>query len=188
MDRNPQQVPYGYEPPGETTKGTLFVYDSFDLGDEADGPATDGSLGEIGLRLLADWAERRSLSRIALYVPHEETLKRMGVKFPPPMYKREDALQEAVGRLPCAVRLDIDTYERKRKKYTPMDVALRYMAERYESPYFLGLSGAYANRFASYQGFEQWIRQIRLVVAQEGRFEPHPLLVKHESRWNRLGE
>ncbi|MEF3304129.1 hypothetical protein [Paenibacillus sp. GYB003] len=188
MDRIATQVPYGYEPPGETTKGTLFVYDSFNIPeDEEDAAmAADGGLGARGLGLLADWAERRFVARIALYVPHEETLKRMGVRYPAPMYKREEALREAVRRLNVSVPLDVDVWERKRKKYTPMDTALRYMGERYAAPYFVGLSGAYANRFASYHGFEDWIRKVRLVVVQpdDSRFAPHPLLRKHESRWS----
>lgn len=188
MDRSSTQVPYGYEPQEETSKGTLFVYDSFDIDTDEPDAAPDGSLGIGGIRLLAEWAERRFFSRIVLYVPHEETLKRMGVRFPAPLYKREDAMREAVDSLDASVRLDIDVWERKRKKYTPMDTALRYMGEHYRAPYFLGLSGAYANLFASYHGFEEWVRKIRLVIAEPAPFHPHPLLLKHENRWNRIGE
>lgn len=217
MHRTSTQVPYGYEPQEETSKGTLFVYDSFHLEAEAsfaagdnedvqnvgniegvgersgkrlaspDAPP-DGGLGVDGVRLLAEWAERRMLSRIVLYVPHEETLKRMGVRFPAPLYRREDALRDIAGRLNVSVRLDIDVWERKRKKYTPMDTALRYMGEHYGAPHFLGLSGAYANRFASYHGFADWIRKIRLVIAESAAFRPHPLLLRHEKRWNRIGD
>lgn len=185
MERTKMQVPYGFEPPEETSKGTLFIYDSFDM-DEGGEAAPDGGLGLRGLELLCEWAERRFISRVALYVPHEETLKRMGVRYPVPMYKREAALREAAEGLERSIALDIDVWERKRKKYTPMDTALRYMNERYAAPDFVGLSGAYANRFASYHGFEDWIRRLRLVVARrpdEAPFEPHPLLRKHESRW-----
>lgn len=190
MDRSSTQVPYGYEPPEETSKGTLIIYDSFDIAEEEEEAAAspDGGLGMDGIRLMTEWAERRFISRIVLYVPHEETLKRMGVRFPIPLYKREDALRDRVERLNGSVPLHIDVWERKRKKYTPMDTALRYMGEHYKAPYFLGLSGSYANRFASYQGFEEWIRKIRLVIAEPAPFHPHPLLLKHENRWNRVGE
>ncbi|MDF2724938.1 MAG: hypothetical protein K0Q59_4613 [Paenibacillus sp.] len=206
MER-PTQVAYGYEPQEETSKGTLFVYDSFECvaEDEADedeetaakantsaghsGVSIDGGLSFAHIQRMADWAERRMFARIVLYVPHEETLKRMGVKFPTPMYKREEALREAVDeRLTCSIRLDIEGWERKRKKYTPIDMALRYMGEHYRAPYFIGMSGAYANRFASYQPFEEWIRKVRLIVAEPDRFEPHPLLVKHQTRWSPLVE
>lgn len=187
------QVRYGYEQPEETAKGTLFVYDSFECcveegEEEREQAALDGGLRLRHIQQLTDYAERRMFSRIVLYVPHEETLKRMGIRFPTPQYKREDALRDALERLSVSVRLDIDVWERKRKKYTPMDTALRYMGDHYKAPYFLGMSGAYANRFASYQPFEEWIRKIRLVVAETGPFEPHPLLHKHHNRWNLLEE
>ena len=188
MDRNGIKVPFGYEPAEETSKGTLFIYDSFDFGDDENRPATADWLDTQGLIQLSGWAERRFISRIVLYVPHEETLKRMGVRFPVPLYKREEALREAAVSLHSGVRTEIDTWERKRKKYTPMDTALRYMEERYKGPYFLGLSEGTANRFASYQGFEDWIRKIRLVVAAGPDFQPHPLLSKHATRWNAAGE
>ncbi|RKN85575.1 hypothetical protein [Paenibacillus ginsengarvi] len=188
MNRNHTHVPYGYEPPEETAKGTLFVYDSFAISEEEGHPADDG-LGLSGLEQLASWAERRFISRIALYVPHEETLKRMGVRYPEPLYKRESSLRETLEGLNVSVPASVDVWEQKRKKYTPMDTALRYMGERYAAPYFVGLSGEYANRFASYHGFEEWIRKLRLVIVHSeaaGAFHPHPLLAKHENRWNLL--
>lgn len=193
-DNTPIKVPYGYEPPEETAKGTLLIYDSFDFPEEEEtfkeaAAVRGGALDIQGLQLLTDWAERRSIARIVLYVPHEETLKRMGIPHPAPMHKREKSLEEIVAGLPVAVPLEIDTWERRRKKYTPMDLTLRTMTEKYRSPYFVGLSGAFANRFASYQHFEEWIRKLRLVVAERSpSFVPHPLLQNAANRWSRLGE
>lgn len=183
MDRFPEKVPFGYEPPAETAKGTLFIYDSFAT-DGGENEEPDGPLGPNGLRRLLEWAEKRFLSHVVLYVPHEETLKRMGVRDPQPLHEREDALRETSRTLDAAVRLDIDVWERKRKKYTPMDTALRHMTERYAAPYFIGLSGGFANRFASYPKFATWIRRVRLVaaVSKPEAFRPHPLLIKYRHR------
>ncbi|GAA3401834.1 hypothetical protein ACFFNY_34495 [Paenibacillus hodogayensis] len=186
MDRTPMQTDLGHGAESETTKGTLFIYDSFELTEEGEASA-DGGLDVAALQMLTKWAEQRWMTRAVLYVPHEETLKRMGVHYPSPLYKREKHLKETVERLDAAVPFSIDGWEHKRKKYTPIDVALRYMHERYASPYFIGMSAAYANRFASYQGFEDWIRRLRLVVVEEARpFDAHPLLRKHENRWHLL--
>lgn len=195
MDRTSTHVPFGYTPLEQTTKGTLFLYDSFELHQQDDGSllenqrsGTFDALSEADLVRFISWAERRMINRVVLYVPHEETLKRAGIPNPSPMHKREAGLREITDRLDASVSITIDTWERKRKKYTPMDTALRYMTESFPAPYFIGLSDAYANRFASYRGFEDWIRRIRLLVAASSAFQPHPLLQARSNRWDLLDD
>lgn len=52
----------------------------------------------------------------------------------------------------------------KRKKYTPIFAALRFLTEKYPAPIFSICPERFANLFASYAVFEDWIRKILLFV------------------------
>lgn len=173
MPRNLEYVPYGYEPPKPTTKGTLIFYDLFEQ-------------DQVVLEQAAAIFEERSFAKLVLYPLHEETVKRMFKEPPSPYYKREKQLQEWIeehGRSSVV----IESFESKRKKYTPIDTALRHLVEKYGSPHFLLLTPEVANVFASFSSFEEWIVKLRLILLSEPPFL-HPRLEKFRHRWDVAGE
>ncbi|WP_178025495.1 hypothetical protein [uncultured Paenibacillus sp.] len=169
------QVPFGYEPPAPSRKGTLIFYDPFD------------SISDEGLLRAAEEAETRKFAKLVLYPLHEETMRRMSKDPVSPFYRREDRLhewkRERKGAAPAIV---VESWEGKRKKYTPIDTALRHLTEAYPAPHFLYLTPELANQFASFSSFEEWIVKIRLLLAAEPN-HPHPRLVKYAHRWDLAG-
>ena len=86
-----------------------------------------------------------------------------------------------------AAAVTIEGWEGKRKKYTPIEAALRHMTEKYPAPHFVYLSPEMANQFASFSSFEEWIVKVRLLLsASPGQL--HPRLEKYRHRWNVSGE
>lgn len=168
--RNNIQVPFGYEPPAERKKGTLVFYDSFE-------EVTEKELDQA-LALL----EQRSFARLVLYPLHEETVRRMSRKPVSAYYKREDTLHDW-RRSRGSSQVTVEGWDGKRKKYTPMDSALRFLAEKYAAPYFLYLTPEMANAFASFSSFEEWITRVRLILTEEP-VQPHPRLAKFSHRWD----
>ncbi|MFC4812508.1 hypothetical protein [Paenibacillus sp. GCM10023250] len=169
-------VPFGYEPPAENRKGTLAVYDTFQ------------QLADDALAQAAETAKKRDFAALVLYPLHEETVRRMTKEAVLPYHKRLDRLHEwkrscEETLLRAGVRVFIEGLEGKRKKYTPIDTALRHLADAYPSPLFLYLTPEMANRFASYASFETWIVKLRLVLASEPP-TLHPLLAEHARRWD----
>lgn len=169
------QVPFGYEPPAPSRKGTLIFYDSFE------------HISDEGLREAAEEAENRKFAKLVLYPLHEETVRRMAKDPVSPFYRREDRLhewrRERKGAAPAIV---VEGWEGKRKKYTPIDTALRHLTGIYPAPHFMYLTPELANQFASFSSFEEWIVKIRLLLAAEP--EPlHPRLVKYSHRWDFAG-
>ncbi|QYR19168.1 hypothetical protein KZ483_14480 [Paenibacillus sp. sptzw28] len=174
MIRNADAVPFGYEPPAEQRKGTLIYYDSFEH-------TTDEELDAAAWQI-----EILSFAKLVLYPLHEETVRRMTKEPVTANYKREDRLHKWKRE---RVRSDIviEGFEGKRKRYTPIDSALRYLTEKYKSPYFLYMTPQTANMFASYSSFEEWIVKLRLLLFAEPR-EVHPRLEKYRHRWKTVGE
>ncbi|THF79517.1 hypothetical protein [Cohnella fermenti] len=167
------KVPYGYEPPQERTKGTLICYDSFERAEEAELNAELDTAARI--------AEERSFARLVLYPIHEETMRRMGSSPVEAYYKREKMLLEWQ-RTRGESWIAVDRWEGKRKKYTPMDQALRHLTETLPAPYFLLLTPDIANAFASFSSFEEWIVKLRLIVTGPPE-RPHPKLLQFRERW-----
>ena len=118
-----ETLPYGYEPPVEQRKGTLIYYDSFE------------QTMDEQLDLAAKIAEDRAFAKLVLYPLHEETVRRMTKELVSPFYKRDDRLHEWK-RERGHQKVAIDSLEGKRKKYTPIDSALRHLTEAYASPPF----------------------------------------------------
>jgi hypothetical protein len=170
MDRTVQSVPYGYEPPVEREKGTLIYYDSFER-------TTDEELD-----LAAEIAVARSFEKLVLYPIHEETVRRMSKEPVSPYYKREKRLQEWK-RERERDEIAIDGWEGKRKKYTPIDSALRHLTETLAAPHFIFVAPEMANLFASFSSFEDWIVKIRLLLTEEPKVL-HPRLEQYRSRWD----
>ncbi|MFB5673888.1 hypothetical protein ACE3NQ_10550 [Paenibacillus terreus] len=170
MARQNIRVPYGYEPPEESRKGTLIFYDSFE-------DVTDAELE----RAFAAF-EQRAFARLVLYPLHEDTVRRMWKEPVSAFHKRQKRLEE--WKLDSGhSAVSIQNWDGKRKKYTPIDTALRYLTETYPSPYFLYMTPEMANLFASFSTFEEWIVQLRLLLSAEPE-TVHPRLEKFRHRWD----
>ncbi len=169
-----QRVGYGYEPPPSHTRGTLIYYDSFQH-------TSDFELEQALLTM-----QQMNFSRLVLYPLHEQTVKRMSKEPVAPFYQRERRLQD--WKQDGAHRaVIIEGWDGKRKKYTPMEAALRTLIDHYESPYFLLLTPEMANQFASFSIFEEWISKISLVLTEQPE-HLHPRLSKFRNRWRVAGE
>ncbi|MDO7905623.1 hypothetical protein Q5741_04255 [Paenibacillus sp. JX-17] len=170
MPRQLQHVPYGYEPPAERQKGTLVYYDTFEHTTETE------------LETAALVAQKRAFAKLVLYPLHEETVRRMFKEPVSSLYKREDRLHDWK-RHSGRHHVMVENLEGKRKKYTPVDSALRHLEEKYESPLFLYVTPEMANAIASYSTFEEWIKKIRLLIIPP--FETlHPRLEAYSHRWS----
>ncbi|NBD24159.1 hypothetical protein [Paenibacillus glycinis] len=176
MNRIAQTVPYGYEPPADGRKGTLIVYDTFQ------------HMADDALASAAETAAKRAFAKLVLYPLHEETVRRMTKEPVLPYHKRLDRLHDwkrgyerEHGR--GAIPIVVEGLEGKRKKYTPMEAALRHLAEAYPSPLFLYLTPEMANQFAAFSSFETWIVKLRLLLASEPA-SPHPRLAQYRHRWD----
>ncbi len=174
MPQPTQRVPYGYEPPPSSTRGTLIYYDSFQ----------DTSDGELEQALIT--MQQMNFSRLVLYPLHEQTVKRMSKESVAPFYQRERRLQDWKQHNAHRAVI-IEGWDGKRKKYTPMEAALRTLIDHYESPYFLLMTPKMANQFASFSIFEEWISKISLVLTEEP-VQLHPRLSKFSRRWRVAGE
>ncbi|WP_018752228.1 hypothetical protein [Paenibacillus sanguinis] len=169
------QVPFGYEPPVADRRGTLIFYDSFEHMEEAE------------LELAAAEAVARRFVKLVLYPLHEETVRRMTKQPVSAFYRREDRLHEwkrAHGS--SAVAIAVEGWEGKRKKYTPIDTALRHLTEKYPAPHFIYLTPETANQFASFSSFEGWITKVRLLLTAESA-DLHPRLQRFAHRWELAG-
>lgn len=173
MARDNIQVPFGYEPPDPRNKerGSLWVYDSFEEFTERD------------LANILDLADQRKMAKIVFYPLHEETLRRMVKGTFSPYYRRVEALQAMLDDAGTDLDYVIDRFEIKRKKYTPVDTAFRFLEEKYDGPFFVYVTGDTANLLAGYDSFEEWIKKLRLFIAGKGIGGVHPRLLKYEHRW-----
>lgn len=170
MNRPVVNVPYGYEPPKESRKGTLIYYDAFEL-------TTDEELD-----LAAQQVMTRNFTKLVLFPMHEESVRRMTKEPVSAYYKRVDRLHEWKRDREYSW-VTVEGWEGKRKKYTPIDSVLRHVSEVYQAPYFLYMTADMANLFASFASFEEWIKKIRLLLASEPEWL-HPKLQKFEHRWD----
>ncbi|PQP81135.1 hypothetical protein C0Q44_22135 [Paenibacillus sp. PCH8] len=162
-------VPYGYEPPAVSRKGTLTFYDSFEH-------VTDEQLERAAAAL-----DTRSFVQLVLYPLHEATVKRMTRDAVQAYYKREDRLHDWRRNHPT-LRIRVEGLEGKRKRYTPLDTALRHITAEYPAPYFLYMTVEMANLFASFDSFKDWIKELRIII--DGQSEDlHPRLEQYRHRW-----
>ncbi|MDF2836480.1 MAG: hypothetical protein K0Q63_2120 [Paenibacillus sp.] len=172
MDRSSRKVSYGYveEKDNRSGKGTLVYYDTFQ-------DVTDRQLEEAALL-----AAERSFAKLVLYPLHEETAKRMRKSPIEPYYKRVDRLFEWREERADGDTIIVENWEGRRKKYTPIEAALRHLADQYPQPMFLYVSPETANSFASFHSFEEWIGKIRLVLTAPPP-DAHPNLTTYRHRW-----
>lgn len=172
MARGQSMIPFGASHPKSDRKGTVIYYDDFqDVSDEQ-------------LRAALDYVRERKFKKLIFYPLNEETVSRMDAnKQVDPLYKREQRLQDWMSQLPDTYDLGIELWEAKRKKYTPIEAALRHITTKYAAPHFIYMSPRYSHLFASYSSFEEWISKLRLIVS-EPMPSIHPKLQKYESRWD----
>ncbi|MEC0265877.1 hypothetical protein [Paenibacillus anseongense] len=171
MAREQIKVPFGYEPPAQTHKGTVFVLETFEDWTESD------------MQAFKAWAEEKKFVRAIFYPQHEETLRRMDITSSMPYYARVKHLESLVKQVSTTVQVDVDTWEGKRKKYTPMDTSLHFLTEKSSGPYFLCLSDRYANLFVTYPSFKEWIKNLRLYIHEQFHVPLHGKLHDYAQRW-----
>ncbi|MCG7409788.1 hypothetical protein MH117_20485 [Paenibacillus sp. ACRRX] len=167
------KIPYGYEPAEALSKGTLIYYDSFE------------HTSDIQLDLAVQQAEQRSFAKLVLYPLHEQSTKRMYAEPVSAYYKREDRLHEWK-RDRGYHDVAIESWEGRRKKYTPVETALHHIMDTYRAPYFLYVTPDMANLLASYASFEAWIVKVRLLLSAEPD-HIHPRLTQYRQRWDWVG-
>lgn len=172
MKRNLQYVPYGYEPPPETHKGTLVYYDSFE------------QISDEQLLQFVRAGENLSFQRLVLYPLHEDTVKRMGTAPVSAFHKRVQRLQEWQDEHESGM-IAIEAWEGKRKKYTPIEAAIRFVTEKYKKPLFFYMSPETANVCATFSSFDEWIKNIRLLLIEEPQ-TLHPKLAQYSHRWSTI--
>jgi hypothetical protein len=170
MSHDIVKVPYGYEPPSDTRKGTLIYYDSFEAVTDED------------LERAAKHADSYSFSKLVLYPLHEDTVRRMSREPVSAYHKREKRLFEW-RRTYGGDGIVVENWEGKRKKYTPFDTAIRHLTESHPSPYFLYVTPDMANLLASFSSFETWIVKLRLILT-EVPASLHPALETYRHRWS----
>ncbi|OAB42580.1 hypothetical protein [Paenibacillus antarcticus] len=170
MSRNNISVPFGHEPQEEKQKGTLIYYDTFE-------DTTD-----VQLDLAVQSMEQYSFDKLVLYPLHEETVRRMMKGPVSAFHKREKRLFEWKHDRGYTKTVSVEGWEGKRKKYTPMDSALRLLSEKYKAPYFLYITPEMANLIASFSSFDEWIVKIRLLLTHAPH-DVHPKLEEYQHRW-----
>ncbi|NHN32024.1 hypothetical protein [Paenibacillus agricola] len=175
MAKHTSQVPFGYEPENERegARGSMWVYASF-----------EGCSKQELVRIMG-WAKRKEMKQLVLYPLHEETLKRMGERGATSYYRRADGLEAWLEQIEQPVATVIDRFEGRRKKYTPMDLAFRFLEEKYEGPYFVYVTLEMANTIAAFDDFEAWIRKVRLFIDLKFSVAAnlHPRLLATAHRW-----
>ncbi|WP_282938317.1 hypothetical protein [Paenibacillus sp. RC67] len=178
MAKQVSKVPYGYVPEDERKgkRGSVWVYDSFERFDEQQ------------LAALVHMAEDKTIAKLVFYPLHEETLRRMGEREAAPYYRRTDELEAKLEQIETRVDVTVDRFEGKRKKYTPMDTAFRYLAEKYAAPHFVWVTLETANKLAAFDSFEAWIKKVRLWIDMPSggvsSAELHPRLQAADTRWD----
>ncbi|PWK15647.1 hypothetical protein [Tumebacillus permanentifrigoris] len=174
MAKDKRMVEHGYDPKiaQDPARGTILMLDAF-----VDFEAAD-------LAKIVEFAEVRNFAQIVLFPHHEKTAKNMGWTELPAFHKRLKAVDAMVDDLPStAVRVTVDNWEEKRKKYTPLELILRYFEEKYRPPYFLYVTDGYANAMAQFASFDECMKKVRLVIDQKYDVPAHPKLTKVEHRW-----
>jgi nicotinic acid mononucleotide adenylyltransferase len=172
MAHNNIKVPYGYEPPKITHKGTMIVFDTFEDWSDAE------------FNRLIELGEEKKFVRMVLYPQHEETLRRMGVPCAIPYHQRVKMLQQLIEEHEgSTLDIQIDAWEGKRKKYTPMDTSLHFLTDKFHGPYFIAMNIRYVNLFVTFKNFKDWIKKVRLVIMDTFPLPLHPKLQNYAERW-----
>jgi hypothetical protein len=174
MAKERQVVDFGYQetPLDVQSRGTLVVLDSFDEFEVEE------------LQHIMEVAKGKHFVKVVLFPHNEKTLRSMGHRDVTPFHKRVKHLEALVEELsPSPIGIRIDRWEEKRKKYTPMEMILRYVEETYKAPYFLYLTDQYANLFSTFASFEECLTKVRLLITKKEGVHPTSKLETFEKRW-----
>lgn len=174
MARDRIVVPFGYEPIEDGIKGTLFVLDDFE------------TITHVDIHRIFELGYKRSFEKIVFYPLHEQTLKRMFGDGYRPYFKRVEVLESLLNDVHTDISFNIDKFEGKRKKYTPIETALIFLMEKYNKPYFLYISNEYANKLLTYQTTEQWIKDVKLLIHFKSDVIHTEPLRKFQNRWENV--
>lgn len=171
MANNRIMVPFGFEPYDDGIKGTLFVISDFE------------TTTYVDIHRIVELADNRSFDKIVFYPLHEQTLKRMNGDGYRPFFKRVKYLESIIEEFDSDIFITIDKFEGKRKKYTPIETSIRFLMDKYKKPYFLYITGEYANKISTYSSFEHWIKEVKLIIPFDTEFRPNGMLNKYKNRW-----
>lgn len=172
MAKRSKLVDYGHKEGEAVEKGTLFVLDSFEGFEEAD------------LAKIVELAETRRFTKIVLFPHNEKTLRTMGEEGVSAFHARVKNLAYLADDSRSTLPIVVDKWEEKRKKYTPMELIVRYFEESYRAPYFLYLTDRYANIFSTFASFEEVIKKVRLVIDRKNGLLPTSRLDEYQNRWD----
>ncbi|AEO93315.1 gp44 [Bacillus phage G] len=169
MARKNIKVDFGYQE-DNTFKGSVFIVDKF-----------EDSIN-CHLERIIKTLDERDFEKVVLYPLHENTLKRMNIDVSKKYFSRLDDLENLVSNVKTYIPVSIDKLDGKRKKYTPLDFILNHLTEKHKKPYFVCLSKDIANKFASYSSFDTWIKEVRLIIAEDVTLALHKNLEKNSKR------
>jgi nicotinic acid mononucleotide adenylyltransferase len=174
--RERRMVDFGYQEKPDTRgeRGTLCVLDSFD----------ETTLGDVEKMLAI--AEGRAFQKVVFFPHNEKTLRSMGLKAVSPFHQRVRRLEELIEEARSPVTAVVDVWEEKRKKYTPLELIVRYFEETYPGPFFLYLNDGYANACAGFASFAEIIRKVRLLINPVHEVRMHPQLMNYQHRWEKV--
>ncbi|ASS75358.1 hypothetical protein CIG75_10390 [Tumebacillus algifaecis] len=172
MAKRSKLVEYGHSDGDMVEKGTLFVLDSFE------------GFSEQELSRIIEVAETRKFTKIVLFPHNEKTLRTMGETGVSAFHTRLKNLVALANDTRSTLPLVVDRWEEKRKKYTPIELIVRYFEESYRAPYFLYLTDRYANLISTFASFEECIKKIRLIIDQKEGLLPTSKLKQYQNRWD----
>lgn len=170
MARNRIMVPFGYEPIETNIKGTIFVLDSFN------------DINPKELERILELTDSRDFDKVIFYPQHEQTLKRMGIDTFYPYHQRVKSLERELKDINSNVYFEVDKWEGKRKKYTPIETSIAFLTEKHKGPYFLYLNVEMANKFIEYKSFEGLIKNVRLIIKSDSSNRVSHKFDKYQSR------
>lgn len=162
MTRKKQKMhaTFGDERTMNEVKETLLFYGVFD------------ELDEELLARIVEVAEERGSHRLVLYPFHDATLRRMGVEGVPPYHRRVKILEEWLEEDLSDVEIDIDRWDGKRKKYTPVEASVRFIMEKHGGRLTLVLTTEMANRLVGYHSFDEISEKVGIIVFDDGGLSP----------------
>lgn len=150
--KRPLHVGYGDGEEAMSVKETLLCYGVFGESDEV--------LVDEAVSLSRD----RDSFRVVFYPFHEKTLKRMGLESEMPYHRRVKQVQGWLEEIDSDVHAEVDQWEGKRKKYTPVEASFRFIQEKHGGRIVLALTREMHAILSSYKTFESLMKDTEVVI------------------------